>query len=226
MGESLHIETEVTRIIVQGFNKRKLRLVDYERVLSGKLLTDVTLQTQEDNTVIVSLSNDLRILALCLGVYIRQRARRAGLKEIFKGDARKDIIGMEGNLAVAAYIHNNFLEGLGSVAFGQSDNADLNIGDLRIDVKTGTQSFHKCLMIDKRQWSNPERKFDFYVGCTEPTDENICIWGYATRDDVIQFIEEIGWNFNSVACKIPLEKLRPISELKEICKQTLNDNAH
>jgi hypothetical protein len=211
------IQNEVMRIITDGLGKGKLSLEDYKRSLNGEFINDVKLATQKDNTVTVTLSNDLRILALCLATYTRQRARRAGLTEIFKGAGLwGEIIGMEGNLAVAAYIYDNFLEGLGYVAFGKSDTADLEIKGHKVDVKTGTKDFHRNLMIDKKQWTNPNRTFDYYVGCTEPTKDTIRIWGYATHDDVARFIDEIGWAYEDKACPIPLERLRDIRELKQI----------
>jgi hypothetical protein len=212
----LQKELEQERILADAFSKNKLRNDDLQRVLNGTLWTNVLCEEigVGGRTIVdVLLTLDVRILAACVAAYIRQRARKEGLKEVFEGGYRRDIIGMEGNLAVAAYVYGNFLEALGYVNLsGKSDAADLEIGDWKVDVKTGTKAFHKKLMISKKQWENPERKFDFYVGCTEISEDKIRIWGYATHADIEGFIAGIGWNGSRL--EIPLERLRDIAELK------------
>ncbi len=200
------------------FDKGKLRLRDYQRVTEETLWKDVKLEEKEVNghvVVDVTLNNEALTLTVCLGTYIRQRARREKLVEIFEGNYSRDIIGMEGNLAVAAYIYGNYLEALGYISFGKGDSCDIEIGAEKADVKTGTKPSFRMLMIGKKQWLNPEKRIDLYIGCTEMKEDTIRIWGYATRQDVEQFIDKCGWNFKNVALQIPLQDLRDIRELKD-----------
>jgi len=202
-----------------------LRRADLERILNQSLWKDVEIKehiVDGHSVVDVHLTDDMLITALTLGTRIHQKAKALDLIHIIQGGVREDIIGLEGALAAAAYLYENWLEGLDSVTIGKGDDGDIKFKGAVVDVKTRSQRWHDTLMIPEKQWGKHHDKYDYYVGCHEIEEEWIRIWGYATKEEVAsikpsdELTDSSGKTFNLPVTSrcIPFENLHPIKELK------------
>lgn len=197
-----------------------LRGVDLDRVLSGVFQsTRIEEKSINGHPVIhVYLTDDMLITALSIGVRTRQRARALELIEIIKagGEYRKDVIGLEGCLAFAAYMYGNWLVALDYVFIGKGDSGDLVYRGYKIDVKTGTKPHHVKLMVPLWQWER--EKHDVYVLCNSIAEDWIRIWGFAMQKRLGRMVEKEHFTDYGYGPTIEIHgmELNDIHELKEL----------
>jgi len=186
------------------------------KVLNQSLWKDVEIKEQQINNhavVDVHLTNDMLITALTFGTRIHQKANALKLIQTIQGGVKEDIIGLEGALAVAAYLHKNWLVALDNLVIGKGDSGDITYEEKVIDVKTRGKPENDLLMVPEKQWNKHKDKCDLYIGCNEIAEDWVRIWGYATKEEIASAeVEDFGCGPTKI---VPFVNLHPIKDLRD-----------
>lgn len=117
----------------------------------------------------------------------------------------------------AAEIDYNIYPGTSSI-----DETDLRVGPFLVDVKVGTQTFHKRLLVVKQYFDNKHQS-DFYVALNlYDAETNAIIYGFADRAEIAKAPTGAFDRINPVPdYYLFYDNLRPIEELAKILRQKL-----
>lgn len=189
-----------------GFREFKFRKIDIiDAIRQPKIIIKnvnenaiVTLKNDR-KIVVVHLTESMHKAAASFGVRIREkmnelRSIREGPREIYPGDYSKEVAGLEGAEAVAAYLFDNWRIALDYWTIGHPDKGDLAIEKdgikYLIDIKTRTKPYHTCLRLTLDQWW--KSYFSYYISCqyADTEGENIIIWGYAERSFIDNLVKK------------------------------------
>lgn len=134
-------------------------------------------------------------------------------QKIYFGKLGEEVFaGYLSNFGIVTEIDYNIYPGTTSI-----DETDLVVSGLKIDIKVGTQKFHKRLLIVKQYFDNGHQS-DFYVAINFYGDV-AKIYGYATRDDIQSAMVHKWDKINPIDdYTILYRDLKPIEKLVELIK--------
>lgn len=99
------------------------------------------------------------------------------------------------------------------------DETDFIVGNHKLDLKVGSKSFHKRLLVVKQYFDNGHQS-DFYIAINFYDEESYAlIYGFATKDEVKKSPVACWDRINPIEdYTILYEALNPVEELIEIIK--------